>query len=132
MVPGGRRRTSISSVRVRSKAPMPSIETTVACGLSCVRLCTRWATHSVPALVDSANWKGAVSILPKLLWLQRHEPDALESAVHVLLGAADYLFARLTRDGGDGSGDHHASHFSLLDRIGGLHFAHRECVLHLC
>ena len=59
-------------------------------------------------LAETANWKGAVSVLPKLLWLQRHEPDALESAVHVLLGAADYLFARLTRDGGDGSGDHRA------------------------
>ena len=56
-------------------------------------------------LAETANWKGAVSVLPKLLWLQRHEPDALESAAHVLLGAADYLFARLTRDGGDGSGD---------------------------
>ena len=47
-------------------------------------------------LAETANWKGAVSVLPKLLWLQKHEPDAVASAAHILLSAGDYLYCRLT------------------------------------
>mgnify|MGYP003683953847 CR=1 FL=1 len=42
------------------------------------------------------NWKGAVSVLPKLCWLHHHCPDLLERANHILLGAHDWLFFRLT------------------------------------
>lgn len=47
-------------------------------------------------LAETANFKGAASVLPKLLWLHKHEPDTLDVAKHVLLGAHDYLFARLS------------------------------------
>lgn len=42
------------------------------------------------------NWKGAVSVLPKLLWLQRHEPHAVAAAAAVSLSAHDFLYLRLT------------------------------------
>ena len=38
-------------------------------------------------LAETANWKGAVSVLPKLLWLAAHEPAALEAAEALLLGS---------------------------------------------
>jgi len=44
---------------------------------------------------ETLNWKGAASVLPKLLWLSRHEPAALVAATAVHLAAHDYLFARL-------------------------------------
>ena len=45
----------------RSNAPTPSTDTTVASGSTSVMDCNTCATHSVPALVESANWKGAVA-----------------------------------------------------------------------
>jgi len=45
---------------------------------------------------ETANWKGAVSVLPKLLWLQYHEPEALASASYILLSAHDVLHLVLT------------------------------------
>lgn len=47
-------------------------------------------------LRETCNWKGAVSVLPKLCWLHAHHPDLLERAAHVLLGAHDWLYFWLT------------------------------------
>ena len=44
---------------------------------------------------ETLNWKGPASVLPKLLWLQRHEPAVLQAAAAVHLSAHDYLWARL-------------------------------------
>ena len=45
----------------RSNAPTPSMDTTVSNGSTFDMDCKTCATHSVPALVESANWKGAVA-----------------------------------------------------------------------
>ena len=45
---------------------------------------------------ETANWKGAASILPKLLWLSRHEPDFLRRAHALLPSAPSALLHRLT------------------------------------
>jgi xylulokinase len=47
-------------------------------------------------LRETCNWKGAVSVLPKLCWLYSHHPDLLERAAHILLGAHDWIFFWLT------------------------------------
>ena len=44
----------------------------------------------------TGNDVDAASLLAKALWLKRHEPDALEHAAGVSLGAADHLAGRLT------------------------------------
>ena len=60
------------------------------------------------------NWKGAVSILPKLLWLQRNEPALVSSAVAIFLAAHDFLYYRLT--GGHVTDRTNASTTGLLTR----------------
>ena len=47
-------------------------------------------------LAETANFKGAASILPKLMWLKKHDPSSLAAASLILLGAHDYLYTRLT------------------------------------
>lgn len=42
------------------------------------------------------NWKGAASVLPKLLWLQRHEPDIVAATSAVCLASHDFLYQCLT------------------------------------
>lgn len=42
------------------------------------------------------NYKGAVSILPKLRWLLAHAPTAVANAAKLALSSHDLLFARLT------------------------------------
>jgi len=49
-----------------------------------------------------ANFKGAAACLSKWLWLQRHEPEVLAAADHMLLGAHSYLAYVLT--GGEAAG----------------------------
>eukprot|EP00973_Karenia_brevis_P045448 6294749-Karenia_brevis.AAC.1 len=49
---------SIASLRTWSYAPTPSMLSKVALSSSCVKRRTAWPTQSVPALVESANWKG--------------------------------------------------------------------------
>src|SRR5258708_29209101 len=44
----------------------------------------------------TGNVQDAGSLLAKLLWLSRHELDALTHATHSLLGAADYIAHKLT------------------------------------
>ncbi len=44
----------------------------------------------------TGNVQDAGSLLAKLLWLSRHELDALTHATHLLLGAADYIAHKLT------------------------------------
>ncbi len=44
----------------------------------------------------TGNDQGADSLLAKLLWLKRHEPSALKSAQHLLLGAADFIAFKMT------------------------------------
>lgn len=44
----------------------------------------------------TGNHQNAGGLLPKLLWLQQHEPDALVTARHLVLGASDYIVAKLT------------------------------------
>ena len=48
-------------LEIRSYAPMPSIDTTVALALKSVSACRIWATHSHTARVFKANSKGAVA-----------------------------------------------------------------------
>ena len=43
----------------------------------------------------TGNDQEAGSLLAKLLWLKKHEPEHLKTAGHLLLGAADYLAFRL-------------------------------------
>eukprot|EP00966_Prymnesium_polylepis_P207704 4811316-Prymnesium_polylepis.1 len=62
------------------------------------------------------NWKGAVSILPKLLWLQRHEPEAIAAAAAIVLAAHDLLYLRLT--GGHVTDRTNASTTGLLTSTG--------------
>ena len=45
----------------RSNVPMPSTDNNVAFASMSVNACATWAMHSLPALVDRANWKGAVA-----------------------------------------------------------------------
>ena len=45
---------------------------------------------------ECSNFKGAVSVLPKMLWLLRHEPEALDTCMHVALSSHDYVFLRAT------------------------------------
>ena len=45
---------------IKSNAPIPSTEVTVACGSNSVRLWRAWATHSQPAVVI-ACWHGLVA-----------------------------------------------------------------------
>ena len=47
-------------------------------------------------LMAAENWKGSVSILPKLRWLLTHAPAELEACSHIALSAHDFLFAQLT------------------------------------
>lgn len=42
-----------------------------------------------------ANWKGALSFPSRLRWLLDHQPDALQRARSVLLGAHDFVALRL-------------------------------------
>jgi xylulokinase len=44
----------------------------------------------------TGNTQEAGSLLAKLLWLQSHQPLALDRAAHLLTGAADYLAFKLT------------------------------------
>ena len=50
---------------------------------------------------ETLNWKGPASVLPKLLWLHRHEPAALQAAAAIHLSAHDYLFMRLAAGGAE-------------------------------
>ena len=83
---------------------------------------------------ETLNWKGAASVLPKLLWLSRHEPASLTAASAIHLAAHDFLFARLAAPaaearggaagGGSGGGAHvtdatNASTAGLLLASGG-------------
>lgn len=43
----------------------------------------------------TGNDQDAGSLLAKLLWLKRYQPDTLASAHHLLIGAADYIVFRL-------------------------------------
>lgn len=59
--------------------------------------------EQVEAVVDSTtltevtgNHQNESGLLPKLLWLKQHEPDALADARHLVLGASDYIVAKLT------------------------------------
>ncbi len=44
----------------------------------------------------TGNDQEASGLLAKLLWLKEHEPDILQRAKHLLLGAADYLAFKLS------------------------------------
>jgi len=44
----------------------------------------------------TGNDQGADNLLAKLLWLRRHESRTLESAKHLLLGAADFIAFKMT------------------------------------
>ena len=44
----------------------------------------------------TGNDQGADSLWAKLLWVQRHEPAALDNAAYVLFGAADHAVFKLT------------------------------------
>ncbi len=44
----------------------------------------------------TGNEQGASSLLAKLLWLSRHEPQALAHSAHLLVGAADFVAHKLT------------------------------------
>lgn len=44
----------------------------------------------------TANDQDAGGLLAKMLWLKVHQPDALTSAKHLLLGAADYVALQMT------------------------------------
>lgn len=46
--------------------------------------------------VLTGNDQDAASLLAKLLWLKRHQPDALSSARHLLMGAADFIAFKMT------------------------------------
>jgi len=52
-------------------------------------------THATEA-ASLENYKGAVSILPKLRWLLAHAPAAVADAAQLALSSNDLLFARLT------------------------------------
>lgn len=54
----------------------------------------RFDPHRLRVL--TANAQGADALYAKLLWVQQHEPDAIERALIVLFGGADYLCYRLT------------------------------------
>ena len=60
------------------------------------------------------NWKGAVSVLPKLLWLQKHTPQTVANATAIVLAAHDYLYLQLT--GGHVTDRTNASTTGLLTR----------------
>ena len=49
---------------MRSNAPTPSIDTTVAFSSKIVSACNAWVTASVPALVERANWNGELPPTP--------------------------------------------------------------------
>lgn len=49
------------------------------------------------------GYKGAASLLPKLLWLREHEPATLARAKRLLLGAHSFLCARLLACAGGAS-----------------------------
>ena len=51
----------IAFLEIRSYAPTPSMDTTVARLSKSVMVCKMWATHSHPAFVVKAYWKGAVA-----------------------------------------------------------------------
>ena len=51
---------NIAFLEIRSYTPIPS-NTMVALSSRSVRVCKMWATHSHPALVENAYWKGAVA-----------------------------------------------------------------------
>lgn len=44
----------------------------------------------------TGNEQTASSLLAKLLWLKRHEPDSLSRARYLLVGAADFIVLKLT------------------------------------
>lgn len=44
----------------------------------------------------TGNDQGADSLLAKCLWIQQHEPDSLNQARYMLLGAADFVGMKLT------------------------------------
>ncbi|MBI1280632.1 MAG: hypothetical protein GC179_21085 [Anaerolineaceae bacterium] len=44
----------------------------------------------------TGNNQGADSLLAKLLWLTRHEPETLDKSDKLLIGAADYLAYKMT------------------------------------
>ena len=67
------------------------------------------------------NWKGAVSVLPKLLWLQKHAPQAVAEATAIVLAAHDYLYLQLT--GGHVTDRTNASTTGLLTRCRSIAFA---------
>ena len=56
-----RKPVNIDSREMRSNAPMPSMEVTVASGLSSVSPCVACAMHSHPAQVLKTHWYGAVA-----------------------------------------------------------------------
>lgn len=55
-----------------------------------------------------AGFKGAASLLPKLLWVRAHEPGTLARAACLLLGAHSFLCARLLAADGVAPGENGA------------------------
>ena len=53
----------MATLDIRSKAPTPSTESTVASWSTSVNVWMTWAMHSAPALVVSAYWNGAVRLI---------------------------------------------------------------------
>ena len=41
--------------------------------------------------IETGNWKGPLSLLPKLLWCQKHRPEDLASSDAILLGSHSFL-----------------------------------------
>ena len=69
---------------------------------------------------QTGNWKGPVSLLPKLMWMSEHEPEKMNSAKYILLSAHGYLAVRL---GGCPVCDHvSASTTGLLRADNGLEY----------
>jgi xylulokinase len=44
----------------------------------------------------TGNDQDASSLLAKLLWVQKHEPQNIKNCAHILMGAADYIALQLT------------------------------------
>uniref|UniRef100_A0A6U5X001 glycerol kinase n=1 Tax=Guillardia theta TaxID=55529 RepID=A0A6U5X001_GUITH len=76
---------------------------------------------------ETGNWKGACSLLPKLLWVSKHEREVVDQTATILLGAHDFVTLKLCGEGvsdfvtasttGLLTDDHQEFHVDLISRF---------------